>query len=239
MIKSKSSKELESYAKYTGKQIIKIAVTGGPCGGKSDALRYIRLRLEKQGWKVLVVPETATELITGGVAPWTCKSNYDYHVIQMELHDYMEYEFLKAAVNMEEDRVVIICDRGQPDCAAYLKEYEFNSICYEHNWSNLHENYEAVFHLETIAKTYPDFYTLETNEARHESVQEAIELDDKLLEAWRLHPNRYVIHGEVYFGEKLYKFATAVERFLEDYEKSHPVENCMMKDFLKYKEDIF
>ena len=28
-----------------------------------------------KGYQVLFVPETATELITGGVAPWTCGDN--------------------------------------------------------------------------------------------------------------------------------------------------------------------
>ena len=37
------------------------------------------------GYTVLFIPETATELITGGVAPWTCESNAEYLKCQLKL----------------------------------------------------------------------------------------------------------------------------------------------------------
>ena len=55
--------------------ITKIVITGGPCAGKSTAMTWIQDHFTKLGYKVLFIAETATELITGGVAPWTCKSN--------------------------------------------------------------------------------------------------------------------------------------------------------------------
>ena len=53
-------------------ELIKIVITGGPCAGKTTAMTWIQKEFEKKGYRVLFVPETATELITGGVAPWTC-----------------------------------------------------------------------------------------------------------------------------------------------------------------------
>ena len=42
----------------------------------ADELKLIAFT--QMGYTVLFVPETATELITGGVAPWTCGTNDDY-----------------------------------------------------------------------------------------------------------------------------------------------------------------
>ena len=64
-------------------KIIKIAVTGGPCGGKSTALSHIKKTAEELGFRVLTIGETATELISGGVAPWTCATNATYQGIQI------------------------------------------------------------------------------------------------------------------------------------------------------------
>ena len=60
------------------KAIQKIVITGGPCAGKSTAMSWIRNAFTQRGYTVLIIPETATELITGGVAPWTCGSNEEY-----------------------------------------------------------------------------------------------------------------------------------------------------------------
>ena len=78
-------------------QITKIVITGGPCGGKSTAMSWIQKAFTQMGHIVLFVPETATELITGGVAPWTCGSNLDYQCCQMRLQIEKEKIFLAAA----------------------------------------------------------------------------------------------------------------------------------------------
>lgn len=59
-------------------EITKIVITGGPCGGKSTALSRIQDAFTDMGYTVLFACETATELITGGVAPWTCADNLDF-----------------------------------------------------------------------------------------------------------------------------------------------------------------
>ena len=62
-------------------EITKIVITGGPCGGKSTAMSWIQNHYTKLGYRVLFVPETATEFISGGVAPWTCQTNAHYQVV--------------------------------------------------------------------------------------------------------------------------------------------------------------
>ena len=46
--------------------ITKIVITGGPSAGKTTGLGRIRSAFGKLGYTVLFVPETATELISGG-----------------------------------------------------------------------------------------------------------------------------------------------------------------------------
>ena len=58
-------------------EISKIVITGGPCAGKSTAMSWVQNAFTQMGYTVLFVSETATELITGGVAPWTCGTNQD------------------------------------------------------------------------------------------------------------------------------------------------------------------
>ena len=59
-------------------QLSKIVITGGPCAGKSTAMSWIQNAFTQMGYVVLFIPETATELITGGVAPWTCRGNVEF-----------------------------------------------------------------------------------------------------------------------------------------------------------------
>ena len=65
--------------------ISKIVITGGPCAGKSTAMSWVQNAFTQMGYTVLFVPETATELITGGVAPWTCGTNAEYQKCQLKL----------------------------------------------------------------------------------------------------------------------------------------------------------
>ena len=47
--------------------VTNIVITGGPCAGKSTGMSVIEQELTQKGYKVFVIPETATEVITAGV----------------------------------------------------------------------------------------------------------------------------------------------------------------------------
>lgn len=49
------------------KKIFHLCFTGGPCGGKSTAITKVFAELTKRGYTVLVVPESATEIIVSGI----------------------------------------------------------------------------------------------------------------------------------------------------------------------------
>ena len=67
------------------KSISKIVITGGPCAGKTTGMSWIQNAFTERGYTVLFIPEIATELISGGVAPWTCGSNGEYQKCQLKL----------------------------------------------------------------------------------------------------------------------------------------------------------
>ena len=54
------------------KRVLKIAITGGPCGGKTSALSRLKEHFEGSEFQALFIPESATELIGGGVSPHSC-----------------------------------------------------------------------------------------------------------------------------------------------------------------------
>ena len=150
------------------KSITKIVITGGPCGGKSTAMAWIESNLSKQGYKVLFIPETASELILGGVAPWTVNTNYDFQKALVSLQIQKERVFEMAANNMENEKILIVADRGISDNKAYMTNVEWESLCRELGGSEIafRDNYDAVFHLVTAAKGAEKFYTLSNNQAR-------------------------------------------------------------------------
>ena len=89
-------------------KITRIVITGGPCAGKTTAMSWVQKAFTRKGYAVLFVPETATELITGGVAPWTCGTNADFQVCQFRLQLCKEKVYEQAANTMKTDKVLIL-----------------------------------------------------------------------------------------------------------------------------------
>ena len=196
--------------------ISKIVITGGPCAGKTTAMNWINNAFRERDYDVLFVPETATELITGGVAPWTCKTNSDYQHCHMKFQLEKEKVFEEAARVMKKDKVLIVCDRAALDNKVYMDEATFESVCRSVNASEveLRDSYDAVFHLVTAAKGAQEFYTTANNTARIETVEEAAAMDDKVIEAWTGHPHFRVIDNSTDFTDKMRRLIAEISSFL-------------------------
>lgn len=203
-------------SKKAERTITKIVLTGGPCAGKTTALSWIQNNLPKYGYTVLFVPETATELIGGGVTPWGCGTNLDYQRCQMQLQLEKERIFEQAAHTMNAEKILIVCDRGTMDNRAYMNDLEFLRLREELRMSEveLRDHYDAVFHLVTAAKGALEAYTTANNAARRETPEEAAALDDKLIAAWTGHPHLRVIDNSTDFEEKLKKLLHEMLTFL-------------------------
>ena len=197
-------------------KISKIVLTGGPCAGKTTALNWISNYFTKRGYTVLNVPETATELITNGVAPWTCGTNYDYQKFQIKLQKIKEQIYDDAAKTMKNDKILIVCDRGILDNKAYMKDVEFKRILKEFDTTEIKErdSYDAVFHLVSASKGKEEVYTLANNTARTENIEEAQKLDDRIISAWTGHPHLRIIDNSTEFEEKLERLLKEITSFL-------------------------
>lgn len=197
-------------------QLYKIVITGGPCAGKSAAMSRIGETFSRLGYTVLYIPETATELIHGGVAPWTCGTRDDFQDGLTRLQLAKEAVFTRAARTMQAEKILLVCDRGVMDAKAYMGEERFAAMLRELGQceETLRNGYDAVFHLVTAARGAEDFYTTQNNTARIETPAEARELDDRVAAAWQGHPCRRIIESNTDFEGKLRHLLTEIASFL-------------------------
>ncbi len=200
------------------KTITRIVITGGPCAGKTTAMAQIKQVFTRLGYSLLFVPETATELISGGVAPWTMPSVLEYQFIQLRLQLEKEKLFYEAAEKLSGDRVIIIYDRGTMDNKAYMTPEDFSAML---NMASLTEkqlldSYDAVFHLTTAARGAEQFYTLGNNSTRTETPEQAAFIDEQLSFAWSSHPTFKIIESHTDFNSKIQKLINEMAAFLNE-----------------------
>ena len=202
--------------KVDAPNLTKIVITGGPCAGKSTAMSWIQQAFSQMGYVVLFVPETATELITGGVAPWTCNNNVVFQKCLLRLQLEKEKVFEAAARQMKAEKVLMVCDRGALDNKAYMSAADFQEVLTDLkvNEVGLRDQYDAVFHLVTAAKGAEEQYTTKNNEARKETPEQAAELDDALIHAWTGHPHFRVIDNATDFEDKMRRLIIEIAAFL-------------------------
>ncbi len=198
------------------KQVSIIVITGGPCAGKTTAMSWIQNAFTERGYTVLFVDETATQLITGGAAPWLSTSNRDFQLQLIRLQQAKEKAFTEIGKTMKQDKILVVCDRAAMDNCAYMTEQEFGWVIRQLNTSKvaLRDQYDAVFHLVTAAKGAEKYYTLANNQARTESLEEAAALDDQLIAAWTGHPHFRVIDNSTGFEEKMLRLIREITSFL-------------------------
>ena len=196
------------------KQITRIVLTGGPAAGKTTLIsRILKEFKQDEGWKVITIPETATELISGfGIKPFGgCVSMLDFQdfVVSDQLHK--EQLALKAAQMVPEEHVIVIYDRALFDDKAYITDEQFREILayFGKTEQEVLAGYDAVLHLVSCAKGAEFAYNF-GNEARYEPLETAREKDDLTLRAWKDHPNLKVIDNAVDFEDKLRRAIRAI-----------------------------
>ncbi len=197
-------------------KISTILIGGGPCSGKTTGLEWLKKGLEVRGYQLMFVPEAATELINGGVAPWTCRSYDDFQRAVFEMQLGKEAAFVHAAEKMDAEHIVIIFDRGVMDHAAYMTPEGFQQLLEDYHTTReeLFAHYDIVFHLVSTAKGLEKMYTLENNSARSETPEQAVDVDDRLITAWKDHPNFTLINNTEIFADKMGTLMREVLSFL-------------------------
>jgi len=180
-------------------------------------MSWIQKEFTKRGYMVMFVSETASELILGGVSPYTIDTNQNFQdaIVKLQLEKEKIYE--ESAKHVKDyDKVLIVYDRGVIDCKAYMTELEFNNALKKLNKNEieLRDKYDAVFHLVSVAKDAKEIYTKENNKARRENVEEAERKDDETLRAWMGHPHLRVIDNSTDFENKMRRLMSEISHVL-------------------------
>ena len=139
------------------KKITRIVLTGGPAAGKTTLIsRILKEFTQEDGWKVIMIPETATELISGfGIGPFPgCMSmlEFQYFVTEDQLHK--ERLAIRAAETVPEEKVLIVYDRAVFDNKAYISDEDFRTVLahFGKTEEEMFAGYDAVLHLVSCAK---------------------------------------------------------------------------------------
>lgn len=187
-------------------KVLKVVLTGGPCGGKTTSIQSIEQEFSEKGYKVLIVPEAATILINSGIRPFgeDALSMYEFQKYVINMQCYLE-DVAEMCAATSKNKTIILCDRGLLDDRAYVSEKDFNSLLAEFKFDlmELMNRYDLVLHLKTVADGKEELYTLSNNGARTESAEEAREKDQKTLNAWLGHNNLKILGNETTFEEKI------------------------------------
>jgi len=213
-------------AAKSNKKITTILLTGGPCGGKSSAIERIRAFLRPRGFDVFAIPEAATLLFTsGGIPIHEAKWPFFQKMIAKMQHA-LEMAYRQYAVDLlalsPETPIVIVVDRGILDGNAYVTDsatfadvlrFAIPGVDPLNSQQLIHEKYDMVLHLSTAAKGKEQFYRTEV--FRNETPSKARDLDDKILDIYRLHRDRRVIDNKkATFDDKLDSVLAAISEKL-------------------------
>lgn len=231
---------------------IKIALCGGPCGGKTSALPFVQQQLESRGFQVYVVPEAATLLGTAGVVLGEAysKSGRQLQTTIIKLMMQLEDSIMAMATLIDKPSVVL-CDRGIMDCRAFTYPPIWNEILGQNGWSNLElrSRYDAIFYMVTAADGAKAFYGNKSNKVRGEDARHAYEVCQKNRIAWLGHRHLRVIDNSTNFAAKIARVCASVDRFMDNVETERrflvnsaeidvPVETVMMEQtYLKGTSD--
>jgi len=186
---------------------VKVAITGGPSGGKTTLIEA--LKKEYAGGRIKVVPEAASILYKGG---FPRVKSYDglYHAQKAIYAVQHEVEDLRCKIY---PNALIVCDRGSLDALAYWPEGgpDFFKIIGSSAQAEV-ARYHWVIHLDTAAE--PDYDA--TNEIRTETFQEALALNEKIKKSWAIHPQRIVINSQQDFLSKMRKASLVIAAIMEN-----------------------
>ncbi len=184
---------------------MKIVLTGGPAAGKTSIVDIIH---RSDLMQTIVVQEAASILYLGGFPrsvehkPLMCQQRAIFYV-QRELEE---------LATIEDKGRTVVCDRGSLDGLAYWPETE--ETFFEAIGSTMEleiARYSWVIHLDTAsAEDY------RTSEIRREGNHEAMVMNDRVKDAWRMHPRRLIIPNSIDFLWKIDRSLSTIKMILEE-----------------------
>ena len=187
----------------------KIVLTGGPSGGKTQALNRLKKSIEAYGVKVFTVTEAAAVVLNNGFLGE--RRGYEFQKAIAMRQIYAE----ERAQQLSKDcKSLIICDRGLMDAKVYLDDSGFQRLKKELNMTDvqLRDRYDAVFHMDSTSEN--DAVIYEKDDIRDESREEAQSVNELSLRAWCGNPHYRFIPVCDTFEEKFNILLREVKLFL-------------------------
>ena len=201
--------------------VFRIALVGGPGGGKSKSLSKLKNALGKAGYKVIIADEVATSVMESGISPADCDTElFQGVIIERTL---VTEKTISDAANACKQDVVVVYDRGIADCKAYMPEDMYDDMLRKLGVvpNDARDQYDLVVHLVTPAFGAESHYSSKTNKHRSENVQQAREKDLLVRKAWSGHHHLVVIDNSTDFTAKVNRVKKAVFHYLsgEEYQR--------------------
>lgn len=230
--------------------IYKIVLTGGPCAGKTEVIEGIKEKLKEEGYYVILIPETASELIPNGIIP---DKNREHTLIFQQLvllaqtqkeqnvNTYCQ-NLITNSTHLLKDKkgIIILCDRGIIDNRAYLSHEDYHNLLkrYHYNELEILDQYDLAIDLISLATAKPELYAL--NGIRYENTEEAARIDQITSSAWLLHRNLIAVMPTDQIEEKINTVFSHIIDFIENNAKDKPIALEIDKeksDFSCYNDD--
>ena len=177
------------------REIYQIALTGGPCAGKSTFVSSCKRLLDERGIKTITIPEVATEIMASSIM-YGDIPHLAFQTIVLSKMLLNEKNALIAAECYKEQGqdVVIFYDRGICDNKAYCSAEDWQKLLKSKGLSDekLRHRYDAVFNIVTTAYGAENVWEMlhGNNPQRYErTVAQAQETEDRTQAAWAGHHN--------------------------------------------------
>ena len=162
-------------------RVRRIAVTGGPGGGKTTVWRALALA---HADALVAVPEVATLMFEHVFPSVTCEAQRC--AIQRAIY-HVQHNLELAHETLVKPGQVLLCDRGTPDGGGYWPGgHEQFFAAMSSSWEHELERYDAVLFLETAAAGCLSI--AEGNPVRTEYLATAVQIDRRLHDVWSRHP---------------------------------------------------
>ena len=178
------------------KPVFVVALTGGPCAGKSEAAEAIRRHLQAHGHPVRIASEAATLLHAEGLdlcTPPTPEAQ------RQQAYTFVRFQLAHEAVhrvNLQQTRdsklAILLLDRAAPEGLAFVGSEIWGEVMASlgRTHRELVLAQDLVLHLVTTADGALEAFEAKKrgNPARRESSTQAIEQDRCLAEIYAAHP---------------------------------------------------
>jgi len=217
----------------TETKVIRIVLTGGPCGGKSSAMRRLAEVATAKGYDVYVAPECATLLFNSGVK-WHPESQsfvdaFQASNVALQLQLERTMTSIAGATNRPS---IIVWDRGLLDSKGFTDDAGWKRVLATVNKNDARaeisdeyflKRYDAVIHMETAAKGAEKYYKwgdtrddLGHKVFRREDPAMARKSDEDMQRVWKSHPRHIVVDNSTGFEAKVQRVANAVLSIAEE-----------------------